>query len=142
MRSLLTTLCLGVALVLPACGPPRKDPAIATYEQFVAAVRQGRSEAVWHLLSPDARRTLAQRLGLPSDAPAEAVLSRLAVRPGAELELDFPQQARLDPNAITTDRRVVVAPLAGRTVRLSVIRVEGGWRIDLFDEPPPGDAPG
>lgn len=126
-------LAFVVATALTGCGPPRKDPAILAYEQFVAAVRQGRAESVWLLLAPASRAALGARLGLSPDAPIGEVRERLAVRPGAELELDFPRRARLDPAVAEADRRVVVAPLGGRDVRLAIVRVEGEWRIDLVE---------
>ncbi len=135
MKTLTLTCGLVLAAGLAGCGPPRKDPAIVAYEQFVAAVRAGRADAVWTLLAPRSREVLTQKLGLAPDAAADVVRERLAVRPGAELELDFPRKARIDVALSSEDRHVVIAPLAGREVRLSVVRVGGDWRIDLFTSP-------
>jgi hypothetical protein len=141
MKKSLTLWCgLVLAAGLTGCGPPRKDPAIVAYEQFVAAVRQGRADAVWALLAPRSRDVLSQKLGLAPDAAVDAVRDRLAVRPGAELELDFPRKARIDTDLSSEDRHVVIAPLAGREVRLAVVRVGDEWRVDLFA--PPGSADG
>jgi hypothetical protein len=132
MTRLITATAL--ALALSACGPPRKDPAVVACEQFVAAVRQGRADAVWKILAPHSREVLAGRLGVSPDAAAEEVEAYLGVRPGAELELDLPRQVRLIPDQTTEDRRVVLAPLGDHEVRLSVVLVGGEWRVDLFGQ--------
>ena len=125
-----------------ACGPPPKDPAVQTYERFVAAVRGRSGVGVWRLLSPSSQRTLAERLGLAPDATEAQVTETMGLRPGWQFELDLPQQARLEPLAGEAERRVVVGPLGGRTLKIPMSRVDGLWRIDLFAASPTADEGG
>jgi hypothetical protein len=121
---------------LLACGPPPKDPAVQTYERFVSAVRGRRSVVVWQLLSPSSQSALALRLGLKPGATEADVVDVLGLRPGWQFELDLPQQARLDPGGGDVDRRVVIGPLGGKTLRIPIQKVDGTWRIDLFAASP------
>ncbi|MEZ4467918.1 MAG: hypothetical protein R3F60_15315 [bacterium] len=127
---------LGAVLVTPGCARREKDPAVAAYERFVAGIRAGRGDLVWQSLTPGARAHLAADLGLAPEATPEEAAQVLAVRPGWQFELDLPQRATLDKGSQTDERRVVLGPLAGRTWRIVVRRVDAAWLIDLFESEP------
>ena len=128
---------LALALVAtPWCARREKDPAVVAYERFVAGIRAGRSDVVWQVLTPAARSHLAAELGVAPDAAAEEAARVLAVRPGWQFELDLPQRAILDKASLADDRRVVVGPLAGRTWRIVVRRIDESWLVDLFESEP------
>lgn len=130
---LITLACL---LFLSGCARREKDPAVVAYERFALAVRSARPEALWASVTPASRENLAISLGLSKDAPADAVARTLGVRPGWQFELDLPQQARLDKDQVGDDRRVVLGPLAGRTWRIVVRKVEATWLVDLLESEP------
>ena len=135
-------LGLTLTLALPGCAGREKDPALAAYQAFVAAVRGGRADRVWDGLTPESRARLAKPLGIAPDATGKQAAEVLGVRPGWQFEFDLPQQARLDKDAIEPDRRVVRGPLAGRQWRIVMRQVDGAWRVDLDASRPADPQPG
>lgn len=129
--------CLVVTGALTTgCARREKDPAVVAYERFSAAVRSARAEALWKSVTPASRENLAISLGLPREATAEEAAQILGVRPGWQFEFDLPQQARLDKTAVGEDRRVVLGPLAGRTWRIVVRKIDQAWLVDLLESEP------
>ena len=60
---------------------------------FVAMAR-GDADRVFGLLGPESRRALSEGVGLDGDAERDAVIDRLAVRPGWSFIVDRSQRAR------------------------------------------------
>lgn len=124
-----------IAIALPACAPPEKDPGLAAYEQLVAAVRRGDPQRLHAVLSPESQAWLAKSVGLPPDATGEQVAEVLGVRPGWQFELELPQRAKvIEPKA--PESRTVEGPLAGRTWRIPTLKVDGTWRVHLAGASP------
>ncbi|MGK0360364.1 MAG: hypothetical protein ACI9U2_002677 [Bradymonadia bacterium] len=140
------TLALGAltlgALTLPGCAGREKDPALVAYQSFASSVRGGRADRVWNGLTPESRARLAKSLGIAADATGKQAADVLGVRPGWQFEFDLPQQAKMDREASTPDRRVVRGPLAGRQWRIVMRQVDGEWRVDLDASRPADPQPG
>lgn len=128
---------LVISLLFLGCGAPPKDPAVTAYQRFVAAVRAGSGPHVWRSLTPESQRRLAELVGVPG-AEEDAVLERLAVRPGWPFELDLPRKGR-SVDGGTAEVRVVRGKLGDRTWALRVVKVGEDWRIDLFGSQPVED---
>lgn len=105
---------------------------MTAYRRFVSAARMGDSTTVWRLMSPDAQGITKARLGLPKDATEPAVLERLRVRPGWGFEIDRTRWAQVDQSRSAADRKQVDAVFNGRRRLVPVIKINGGWRVDLF----------
>lgn len=142
MRRLSPIALLALSLTLPGCAGRKKDPALAAYESFIAAVRGGRADLVWTKLTPESRERLATHLGVAPDVDGKAAAEVLGVRPGWQFEFDLPRKARLDREASTPDRKVVRGPMAGREWQIVLRPIDGVWRVDLAASRPADPQPG
>ena len=109
---------------------------MVAYQTLYRALRDGQEDAAWEALTPTSRRALTARLGLAPEAPPEAVLKRLGVRPGWQFEVDDPRIAKVLPEDSGPNRRLVQGPLGGLMWRFPVVQVDGQWRVDLFGARP------
>lgn len=123
------------------CGPPPKDPAVAAFEALFGAMARGDAEGVHRLLGPVSREAIAVGVGLSPEAEAEAVVERLAVRPGWTFIVDRGRRARLDPARSGETRRVVIGSVSGRLQAVPVVEVGGSWRVELVEARPEPVAP-
>ena len=94
--------------------------------ELVAAVgnllqRAHRRDQAAEMLRSDLRRTLAERLGLPFDAPVDAVASAAAARSDVS---DDDVKAALDPRVLSDDRELVDLARRVHDIRREVIDVD------------------
>ncbi len=125
---------LPLAAALSACSAPQKDPAVEAYETFVAALRAGAVTAVVERLTPSSRDELARKVEA-AEPTVEAIVEKLAIRPGAPFELDLPPSAKVVRGA-GTDARTVRGYLGQQAWEVRLQVVDGEWRVDLFDSRP------
>ncbi|HYG70492.1 MAG TPA: hypothetical protein VD838_22640 [Anaeromyxobacteraceae bacterium] len=130
-----------LAVLVLACGRPA-GPA-ETYRQFAAAVRQGRADVAWTLLSKESRAAL--------DAAARETARRApgVVPPsGAGLVIgDSAFGSRPLKSALVAreseDRAVVVAEVEGEGKReVALVREDGAWRVVIPPEALAGEGGG
>lgn len=119
-------------LLLAACAPPQKDPAVIAVEALFGALVRSDDARVVDLVGPRTRAALAAGAGAESD---DALVDAIAVRPGWSFTVDRTHTVRLaDPaDAAAPERRRVVAAFAGETWTVPVVRVDGDWRVELLD---------
>ena len=130
--SALAALALAIAVVGRGCSVDAPGPDAAVHE-FLQAARVGDRKAVFDLLSPDTQRHLEEN--------AQAATSKVgaSVRYSA---LDLISIGAFDDQAPPIELRIVtqygdkaefeIDGGAGKA-RLSLVRVDGRWRIDLAD---------
>lgn len=136
LRRALALLALAVAASLAGCAKPTDDPAKA-FRLFVDRVQAQDTDGAWELLSRDSqgaltdlvkRRSAESGGAIPAD-PKEAVFGSAALaRPIEKVEV-----------AEASDRRAIlnVTHPGGESQQVTMVREEGGWRLDL-DVPPGG----
>ena len=112
------------------------------FEGLFGAMARGDAERVYALLGPESRGAIATGVGLAPDAADAAVVERMAVRPGWTFIVDRSHRPRLDEARSTDARRVVIGSLSGRLQAIPVVRVDGGWRVELIEARPEASADG
>ena len=129
-----TCLCL-VAILSVGC-KRSEDPAVQAFQQVVHALRIGDAQLFWRNLAPASQRALAEQVdlapvGAGNTIDEHAVIGRLLLRPGWELEFDLLVKPRRDPNQTTPDRCVLLVRADRREWRIPMVRIDTGWRMDL-----------
>jgi hypothetical protein len=133
-RALLLLALAGAA----GCVKPTDDP-VKTFRLFVERVQAQDTDGAWELLSRDtrgaltdlvARRSAASGGAIPADPKQALFGSATLARPIAGVEVAEPG-----------DRRAVlrVTHPGGDTQSVTMVKEEGGWRLQL--EVPPAAAP-
>ncbi len=105
---------------------------MTAYKQFAGAVRAGDSAMVWRMMSPSAQRTARGKLGLAGNASEADVLATLVARPGWGFEIDRGHWAKIDQAQSSDTRRLVTVFFNGKPRLIPVVKINGGWRVDLF----------
>lgn len=123
-------------LAFAGCAKPTDDPA-KTFRLFVERVQGGDTDGAWDLLSRDtrgaltdlvARRSAASGGAIPAD-PKQAVFgSATLARPIATVEVQEAGESR----AVLR-----VTHPGGESQEVTMVREEGGWRLDLEVPPVP-----
>lgn len=127
-------LLVVLASSLAGCAKPTDDPA-KTFRLFVERVQAQDTDGAWELLSSDTRgaltdlvqrRAAASGGAIPSD-PKEAVFGSASLAsPIQSVEVKE-----------SSDRRAIlkVTHPTGESEAVTMVREEGGWRIDLEVSP-------
>ena len=113
------------------CGPAPKSESVLAYEAFLGRLYSGDVAGLTEMLTPDAQRILASRVGV-GQVDAEAMKSHLTVELGWQFERVSARQPKVDPNRSNETRQVVNADLGGDPWQIVMKNTATGWKVDLF----------
>ena len=126
-------LTISALTVLTACDRSRADGPAEAYTSFSKAVQRGDWKAAYSALSQETQQRLAARAkeiaaasgGAIKDDPASFAFSS-APRPEPVTEVKVVRQ--------DGDRAVLVATAGGHTQKVSMVRENNAWKIDLTEK--------
>lgn len=130
--SALAALAIAIAVLGRGCGVEVPGPDAAVHD-FIQAARVGDRKAVFDLLSPDTQRHLEENA---QDATAKVGASvRYAPLDLISIGATDDQAPPVELKVLTTygDKAEVEIDSAAGAARLSLVRVDGRWRIDISD---------
>jgi len=134
VASILAAMALAVAVAGRSCRVSQPGPEAAVREMLQAA-RTGDSELVWELLSPETRERLTAQAKRSSDFVGATV--RYSAKDLISIGGSEGVPAPTDITVIEehADRAVVeIVSSAGRW-RMSLVKVEDRWRVDVPQYP-------
>ena len=126
-------LTISALTVLTACDRSRADGPAEAYTSFSKAVQRGDWKAAYSALSQETQQRLAARAkeiaaasgGAIKDDPASFAFSS-APRPEPVTEVKVVRQ--------DGDRAVLVATAGGHTQKVSMVRENNAWKIELTEK--------
>jgi hypothetical protein len=127
----LAAMALAAAVAGRGCSVAAAGPA-EVVRDFAAAASAGDRRAVFELLSPETQarleRQASQATALAGSAMRYEALDLISICSGE----DCPAPQELVVKERSADRAVVeVVQVSGERAELTVVRVDGHWRIDL-----------
>lgn len=123
-------LCAALtATVALGCEKLRASDPVTAYQSFIKALERADSRAAFGYLSSGTRKRLTEQAAAASQASGGALEAEphaltfpLLGRPGNVTEVKVLRQEQ--------DRAVLQITADGRAQELTLVREEGGWRID------------
>ena len=132
IASAVAAVALAVAVVGRSCGVPDRGPESAVRE-LIAAASAGDRAGVYELLSPATQKRLTELAHRATDLVGSSVryspLDLISI--GAATDATTPTDVTVVER--TGDRAVVEIVSSGGRGRITVVRVDGRWRIDMAD---------
>lgn len=128
--SALAAIALAVAVVGRGCRVGEAGPENAV-RAFIQAARAGDRQALFELLSPDTQRRLEDQAQKSTRLVSASVRYRALDLINVGVIDDPPAPSEVELVEQSGDHATVRIDGAGGTAQISVIRVDGSWRLDL-----------